>query len=228
MCNLYANVTAQEEMRRLFAVPPARDRLGNAAPQPAIFPRHDAPVVRLTPEGAREMLAMQWGFALPQVSKRTGRPILPKAVTNARDDRLAASPFWRDSFETRRCLAPASAFCEPKGRAPAVYHWFGLTAETREARAPFAMAAIWRRWRGEMRGEAIDLEQYAIITTRPNPLVARVHPARMPVILDPDAHETWLTGSAEAAQRLLRPYPEARMRELRRGEGAREDRPGAP
>lgn len=226
MCNLYANVTAQEEMRRLFAVAPGRDRLGNAAPQPAIFPRQSAPVVRLTPDGAREIVAMQWGFALPQVSKRTGKPILPKAVTNARDDRLAASSFWRASFETRRCLAPASAFCEPKGRAPAVYHWFGLAAQQAEARPPFAMAAIWRRWRGEMRGEAVDLDLYAIVTTRPNPLVAQVHPDRMPVILDPDAYETWLTGSAEEAQRLLRPYPAERMREVRRGEGAREDRPG--
>jgi len=228
MCNLYANVTAQEEMRRLFGVAPAQDRLGNAAPQPAIFPRHDAPVVRLTPGGAREMLAMQWGFALPQVSKRTGKPILPKAVTNARDDRVGASRFWRGSFEARRCLVPASSFCEPKGRAPAVWHWFGLAAEAPEARPPFAMAGLWRRWRGEMHGETVDREQYAIITTRPNPLVARVHPDRMPVILDPEDHETWLTGGTEAAQRLLRPYPEVRMREVRRGEDTKEDRPGTP
>jgi len=74
----------------------------------------------------------------------------------------------------------------------------------------------------------LELEQYAIVTTRPNPLVARVHPDRMQVILDAGDQEIWLTGSAEAAQRLLRPFPEARMREVRRGEGATEDRPGTP
>lgn len=226
MCNLYANVTSQEEMRRLFAVAPEHDRLGNAAPQAAIFPKHTAPVVQVTPEGVREIVAMQWGFLLPQVSKRTGKPIQPKAVTNARDDRLTASPFWRGSFEERRCLAPASSFCEPQGRNPAMYHWFGLAAEEAEARPPFAMAAIWRHWRGELRGEAVEIDLYAIVTTRPNPLVARVHPDRMPVILEPSEHETWLSGDEEDAQRLLRPFPQDRMRVVRRGEGAKEDRPG--
>jgi len=36
-----------EAMRRLFRVSPSNDRLGNQPPLPNIFPRHDAPVVRL-------------------------------------------------------------------------------------------------------------------------------------------------------------------------------------
>lgn len=224
MCNLYANTTAQDEMRRLFEVTPGNDRLGNASAQPAIFPRDSAPVVRRQDEGVRELCAMQWGFLLPQTSKRTGRPILPKPVTNARDDKLRTSPFWRASFESRRCLVPASAFCEPKGRKPAVYHWFGLAAEEEGARPPFAFAGLWRRWRGEIKGEPVDLEVYAIVTTRPNPLVARVHPDRMPVILDPADFAAWLDGPVDAAADLLGPFPEDRMRIVRRGEGLTADR----
>jgi len=224
MCNLYANTTAQDEMRRLFEVAPANDRLGNAAPQPAIFPKDTAPVVRRREDGTRELCAMQWGFLLPQVSKRTGQPILPKPVTNARDDKLRASRFWRESFETRRCLVPASAFCEPKGRKPAVHHWFGLTADDGEARPPFAFAGLWRRWRGEIRGEAVDLALYAIVTTRPNPLVARVHPDRMPVILEAKDHAAWLDGTPGAAAGLLGPFPESRMRLVRQGAGLTADR----
>lgn len=224
MCNLYANTTAQAEMRRLFEVSSAQDRLGNGAPQPAIFPRDSAPVLRLRDESTRELCRMQWGFLLPQVSKRTGRPILPKPVTNARDDKLGRSPFWRESFETRRCLVPATAFCEPKGRNPAVQHWFGLDATDPDARPPFAFAGLWRRWRGEIKGEPVDLDVFAIVTTRPNTLVARVHPDRMPVIVETVDHATWLSGTPDAASRLMRPLPEARMRLVRQGAGLTADR----
>ena len=224
MCNLYANTTAPDEMRRLFEVEPARDRLGNAAPQPAILPKDSAPVVRLREDGARELRRIQWGFLLPQVSKRTGRPILPKPVTNARDDTLDRSPFWRESFAARRCLVPATAFCEPKGCTPAVQHWFGLAARDPEARPPFAFAGIWRRWRGEIKGDPVDLDVFAIVTTRPNALVARVHPDRMPVILEAGDHAAWLSGTPDAAARLLRPLPEARMRLVRQGAGGTADR----
>ena len=32
---------------------------------------------------------------MPQTSKRTGEPILPKAINNARDDKVRTSAFWR-------------------------------------------------------------------------------------------------------------------------------------
>ena len=82
MCNLYSNTTNVEAMRRLFSVAPDRDRLGNQPPPPAIFPRYEAPVVRLGESGDRELVRMHWGFLVPQLSKRTGQPILPKAVNN--------------------------------------------------------------------------------------------------------------------------------------------------
>ena len=93
MCNLFANTMPQEAMRRLFDVTADDDRLGNAAPLPAIFPRHDAPIVRMGEHGRRELVAAHWGFVLPQVSKKTGEPILPKAVNNARDDSVRTSRF---------------------------------------------------------------------------------------------------------------------------------------
>ena len=86
MCNRYAATMPQDAMRSAFGVTVERDRLGNQPPLPAIFPRHDAPVVRMGEDGVRELVSMHWGFVLPQTSKRTGEPIMPKAVNNARDD----------------------------------------------------------------------------------------------------------------------------------------------
>ena len=223
MCNLHSNMTTQEAMRKLFEVPQGQDRLGNFAPLPAIYPRYQAPVVRLGPDGARELVPMHWGFLLPQVSKKTGKPILPKAVNNARDDKVQSSPFWRASFEERRCLVPATSFAEAKGRNPATYYWFGLASDEPQARPPFAFAGLWRGFRGLYRGEMVEIETHTVVTTTPNDLVRPIHPDRMPVILNPADYDAWLTGTAQEVAALMRPFPPAAMRTVKSGEGDKED-----
>ena len=120
MCNLYSNTMAKDAMRQLFAVDAAHDELGNAEPLTAIFPKGMSPIVGTNADGTRWLQQAHWGFVMPQVSK-TGKPIQPKAVNNARDDKLRTSRFWTKSFEERRCLIPATSFCEAKGRNPATY-----------------------------------------------------------------------------------------------------------
>ena len=90
--------TAPEAVRRLFRVP--HNRAGDIKPQTAIFPAYDAPVVRPTADGERELVTMSWGFVLLQAGKA------PRRVTNVRDDKVLTSSFWRASFEERRCLVP--------------------------------------------------------------------------------------------------------------------------
>lgn len=66
MCNLYSNLTSQQAMRQLFDVVPEMDRLGNAEPLPAIYPKHKAPIVNLGEQGARELVPASWGFLTPK------------------------------------------------------------------------------------------------------------------------------------------------------------------
>ena len=163
---------------------------------------------------------MHWGFLMPQTGK-SGQPIMPKAVNNARDDKVRSSSFWRSSFEERRCLIPASSFCEAKGLKPATYYWFALKGE--EDRPPFAFAGLWRGFRGQYRGELVEIETHTMLTTTPNAVVKPIHSDRMPVILDPGDYETWLAGSADEAERLLRPFPAERMHIVRQGEEEKAD-----
>lgn len=206
MCNLFANTIPQSAMRALFAV--AEDHLGNDPARPAIFPKMQAPIVGIGPDGQRWLRLAEWGFVLPQLSKRTGRPIQPKAVNNARDDRLRSTPFWAKSFALRRCLIPASSYCETKGRAPATHVWFGLAGDG--PRPPFACAGLWCMAAPRAASDPPRLT-VAMVTTTPNALTRTVHPDRMPAILDPAQYDTWLQGSEAAAQALLAPYPAERM-----------------
>ncbi len=226
MCNLYSITTVPEAMRELFKVSRDYDRLGNAEPAPSVFPGGTAPIVRHASGGERELVPSRFGFVLPQRSKKTGEPIQPKFVTNARQEKVRTSPFWRGSFVERRCLVPASAFCEMKGRRPATHVWFGVADDT--GHQPFAFAGLWREFSGSIRGEYLSFVTHTIVTTTPNELVATVHPARMPVILDDESHEAWLSGALDQATGLLRPYDADRMRILASGVGMKSHDPGQP
>ena len=220
MCNLYSNTMTQDAMRGLFNIAPGSDRIGNQPPMPAIFPGYDAPVVRLDDDGNRELVSMKWGFVMRPKSPKTGKLLAPKAVNNARDDKLSGR-FWNASFRERRCLVPATSFCEAKGRNPATYYWFGMKGD--EERPPFAFAGVWRDFKGEWRGEQVEIPTSSVVTSTPNELVKPVHPSRMVVILDPADYEQWLHGTEDEAMKLCKPYPADRMTVFKSGEGEKSD-----
>jgi putative SOS response-associated peptidase YedK len=193
MCNLYSMTSNREAIIRLFKV--GHNRATAIEPKRAVFPGHDAPVVRSAQDGERELIALSWGFVLNLKDQA------PKRVTNVRDDKLD-SRFWNASFRERRCLVPVTSFAEPKGRRPAVWHWFALSDD----RELFAFAGIWRSYRGPVRkdGETVDIDTFAFLTTKPNALVATVHPSWMPVMLvGEEAQTKRLEGTADDARMLI-------------------------
>jgi putative SOS response-associated peptidase YedK len=95
---------------------------------------------------------------------------------------------------------------------------------TRKCGGFFSMAGLWKKWlrphrEGELglddTGPSIsqEIETFTIITTTPNPMVAKVHD-RMPVILEPEHYQWWLEPKRfepEFLKTLLRPYPADQM-----------------
>jgi len=234
MCNLYSNTRSRDAIRALFRI--SDNRAYAFEPMSAIFPKSVAPIVRAVEDGERELVPAVWGFPL----LREG--YAPKPVTNVRDDTVLTSRFWRPSFEARRCLVPASSYCEPDSNKPAGWHWFALNdgaSGARSAPAPelgpdaqvgirraeqerplFAFPGIWKRYKGPLKknGDPVEVDVYAFLTTTPNSLTATIMHDRMPVLLSEEADfETWLTGSPEEAFGLVRTYDADRMRIVQRG-----------
>jgi putative SOS response-associated peptidase YedK len=210
MCNLYSMTAAREAILRLFRI--SENRAAAIMPKDAIFPGHDAPLVRPTADGERELVQMSWGFVLPQPGKA------PRRVTNTRDDKARSSSFWRDSFERRRCLVPVTCFAEPKEVTPATWHWFALNGD--EPRPLFAFAGLWRRHVGPIKkdGPSVELDVYSFMTTTPNALVGTINHERMPVLLSTDEeYETWMTGTPDEAFSLMKEYPPDKMRMVQSG-----------
>lgn len=210
MCNLYSVTRNHDAIARLFRVP--HNRAAAFEPLPAIFPGYQAPIVRLAADGEREIVVRNWGFVLLQKDRA------PRRVTNVRDDKILTSPFWRPSFEQRRCLVPASSYCEPKGEKPATWYWFAVNGE--DQRPVFASPGVWTRYRGPLRkgGENVDQEVFAFMTTEPNALTASINHERMPVLVtDPADFDTWLTAPVDEAFRLARSYAAEQMRIVQSG-----------
>lgn len=124
-------------------------------------------------------------------------------MINARSETVAEKPSFRAAFSKRRCLVPADGFYEWKkersGRQPYLMR--------RPDRQPFAMAGLWETWK-DSKGEL--LESCAVLTTSPNRVMADIHD-RMPVILDAESCEIWLSPDTSQAdlQAALVPAPDA-------------------
>lgn len=141
--------------------------------------------------------SMTWGFPLILKSKRTGEPLKPKPVNNARTDKLD-SYFWRSSFVQRRCLIPVSAFAEAEGPKGAKSRtWFTVHGSPQEFDL-FACAGIWRE--SDEFGAC-----YSMIMTDANAAVSPLHD-RMPVILAQAEWEAWQRSSTDEAMRLCKPF----------------------
>jgi putative SOS response-associated peptidase YedK len=189
MCNLYRLTTNVEAIRRLFAVTGA-SRFANLPDFPEIFPNRDAPVIRASANGERELAIMRWGFPAPQAAARP--------VTNVRN---LASPFWRTALSRpdRRCLVPVTAFCEWEGETGSKRKvWFAMSDGE-----PFAFAGVWR--------PTPKGDRMAFLTCEPNATVAAVHPKAMPVVLAPDHYGQWLGDPYASVCALAVPHPEWRL-----------------
>jgi putative SOS response-associated peptidase YedK len=135
-----------------------------------------------------------------------------------RDDKMLTSKFWRPSFEARRCIVPASSYCEPDSNKPAGWHWFALNGE--HERPLFAFPGIWQRWKGPVKkdGPNVEIDTYAFMTTVPNALTRSINHERMPVLLSgEDQFETWMSGSPAEAFALTKSLDPALMRVVQSG-----------
>ncbi len=201
MCGRYTLTTPLEALRHLFDFAESP----NLRPRYNIAPTQSVPVVRAG-EGRRSLAMMRWGL-VPSWAKDIS---IASRMINARGETVAQKPAFRKAFRSRRCLVPADGY----------YEWRTEDARrqpyrvTRQDGAPMAFAGLWERWtaRGDSGGNnpvsAGDLvETFAIVTTAASESVGALH-HRMPVVIEPEDFEAWLTTSEreiEPLQDLLRP-----------------------
>lgn len=190
MCNLYKLERQAGEIGKLFN---ARADAGNAGPG-LVYPKYEGMVIRNDEEG-RVVNGMTWGFPRVMRSKRTGEPLKPTPVNNARSEKLA-TPFWVGSAKnpSMRCIIPVSALAEamgPKGEMTTT--WLSLPDQP-----VFGCAGLWR-------DSAEWGRCYTMVMCDNRPDLEYVHD-RMPVILDPADYDRWLEAPLNDIKTLCKPW----------------------
>ncbi len=203
MCGRFHLDTPIAEIARVFGLPDV-SHLPGLTPRYNIAPTQLVSVVRER-DGVRELATLRWGL-VPHWAKDEGIGI---KTINARSETAHEKPAYRQAFERRRCLIPASGFYEWKktdaGKQPMCARMVDDSV--------FGMAGLWESWRppGD---DAPLLETCTILTCAANDLLRPIH-ERMPVILPPESFAAWLDESARdtaALKALMAPPPDECLR----------------
>ena len=183
---LYSSFTAIKEYADILNEIGDLDKNFNVAPGQII------PIV-IKEHGKKILEPVKWGL-VPFWAKD---PKIGYRMINTRAKTIAEKPSFKAAFKYRRCLIPANGFYEWKKPEKEPYY---IHLPDREL---FSFAGIWEEWHHP---DGTQLRTCSIITTSASKMMQNIH-ERMPVILNKENEEKWLThNDQKELQSLLKTY----------------------
>jgi putative SOS response-associated peptidase YedK len=195
MCGRFTQQFSYSELHAYFEF--FGQPLGNLEPRFSICPTQQITVVLSSERGGHDLQRMRWGLVPPWWSKSLKE--LP-ATFNARAETVAEKPTFRAAFRSRRCIIPASGTYEWQDTLSGKQPWYFTPAK-----GPIMMiAGLWETWTNtDAPGDT--LQSATMVITDANSFVGQYHD-RMPVLLDRDTMNDWLSG--RKGHELLKPAPD--------------------
>lgn len=201
MCGRFTSTTGVADLAAFFDA--SDDGLPELGPNHNVTPTSDVVTVVEDPDGQRRLDIMHWGLVPPWADDVS----VGSRMINARSETVAEKPSFRSAFRRRRCLIPVDGFYEwtpvegRRRKQPMYIH-------ARDGR-PLAFAGLWESWRPKDHEGEGAVRSCTILTGDANALIAPLH-HRMPMILDREAWDPWLSPDTEvdSLHELLRPAPE--------------------
>jgi putative SOS response-associated peptidase YedK len=202
MCGRFTSTSQLSLLAEQFRADPE----GVEGHQPSwnVAPATDILVITASDDGARRLRSLRWGL-VPKWAKDASSS---NQMVNLRAETAGTKPTFKRLLAKQRCIIPIDGFYEwqdmGKGqRKQPIY----IVARDQQ---PIALAGLWETWHEKGADDGERLWTCTILTTTPNKLLATIH-NRMPVILPPDAWDTWLdpaSTDADALAKLLVPAPD--------------------
>ena len=177
-----------------------------------LSPRQDILVVHVDPESGQPTLRpMHWNLVPGHLrgADDVARFDRDYSTFTARLERAATAPTFRNPWRRQRCLVIVDGIIE----------WTGAKGSRvpyrirRPDGAPFAMAGLWDRWRGD--GTTPELWSCSVVVGAADDWFGNYH-HRMARLLQPEQYARWLDPEltdAAAVQALLEsnPYPRDKL-----------------
>ncbi|MEI6701048.1 MAG: SOS response-associated peptidase [Actinomycetota bacterium] len=195
MCGRLALFTPPTSLARLLDA-----NLGVALQDELFVPRWNLPpTVPLpgllnAPNGSGRVLSQfRWGL-LPSWAKDRS---FASRTFNARSETVATKPSFRSAFTTRHLLVPVDGYFEWTTTGPVLKEPHYIS---RIDGKPALLAGLWEEWRDPEAPEGTSgIVRTCTVLTRPaNADVAHLHD-RMPVIVEDDSIDRWLTATGDEA-----------------------------
>ncbi len=193
MCERYVTPT-QRAIEEFWHV--STNNAGIWMPSFNATPTTQVPMLRLDEQATLEVVAARWGL----VPEWWGQENPPLMTFSARSEDAWIKPFWHDSIRNYRCLMPATgwfAWSEHEQTRFRGCQWvkqpYYLHAEDRGL---LAMAGLWASWVGP---RGYPVLSCAVLTKEASAPISYIHP-RMPIILEPEQWQLWLSSTATFEQ----------------------------
>ena len=148
-----------------------------------VFPGALAPVIARNKSGERRPFAMLFGFVLSGQKN--------KKILNARLETAAERPLFKDAWQSRRCIVPATYYYEwehPSGQKAIRY---AIRPSTSDA---VYLCGLYRVENG--------VPQFVILTREAEPEIAFIHD-RMPVMIPKSRIDDWIDPAQKPEDVLL-------------------------
>jgi len=189
MCGRFVQYSLFQAIQQIFNI----DKVSfEVTPNYNVAPTQEILAV-VSQDNENKLEKLHWGL-VPFWAKDIS---IGPGMINARAETISKKPAFRNAFKKRRCLIPANGFYEWKGKKGNKQPYY-VSVPSGE---PFAFAGLWETWTDKESGEESVYNSCTIITTSASDTIREIH-HRMPVILDPKFHETWLNVEIQDPKKL--------------------------
>jgi putative SOS response-associated peptidase YedK len=159
-------------------------------------PTRSIPGLLDAPNGSGRVLSQfRWGL-LPHWAKDLS---FSSRTINARVETVAEKASYRAAFTTRHLIIPVDGYYEWTTRGPELKQPHLIT---RTDDQPLLLAGLWEEWHDPNQPDNGVVRSATILTREANADVLHLHD-RMPVVIEPDAIDLWLTSLGEGARPAL-------------------------
>jgi len=193
VCGRFVSSTPANQLAEQFHVETVK--VDSHDPSWNVAPTDQVLAVAVARDGTRQLGSFKWGL-VPGWAKDEA---VGNRMINLRAETVSDKPSFRRTLAKRRCILPADGFYEwkatEKGRKKQPYFIRRVDGEV------LALAGLWEAWKPKGADDAEWLRTCTIITTDPNAVLRPIH-NRMPVVLPPEAWDTWLDEQNEDTDAL--------------------------
>jgi len=172
------------------------------------FTHPDCPIITLN----QSIQVAKWGLIPNWINSEEEAQKIRRMTINARSESVFNLPSFRSSIFSKRCLIPSTGYFEfhHKGKE-AIPYYISLNDEE-----IFSMGGLYETWRNPKSNETV--QTFTILTVPANELCSKIHnagknPYRMPLIIDKEKEERWLSNNlnTDDIKDFFHPYESKKM-----------------